>query len=88
MDDVDSGESKVSWEKAKKEEKNRQSVIDGVPKSLPALTRARRVQEKASSVGFDWNSIDPIWKKIEEDACVCSTHKYYCKHSTVLLEGF
>ena len=56
MDDVDSDGSKVSWEKAKKEEKNRQSVIDGVPKSLPALTRARRVQEKASSVGFDWNS--------------------------------
>ena len=64
---MDSDGSKLSWEKAKKEEKNRSSIIDGVPKSLPALTRANRVQEKASSVGFDWNSIEPIWDKIEEE---------------------
>ena len=57
----------LSWEKAKKEEKNRESVIDGVPISLPALTRARRIQEKASSVGFDWKELSPVWKKVNEE---------------------
>jgi len=56
-----------SWEQAKKKEKKRDSVLDGVPLSLPTLTRARRIQEKASSVGFDWKAIEPIWDKVHEE---------------------
>ena len=56
-----------SWEEQKKEEKQRSSVLEGVPKALPALTRSQRVQEKASSVGFDWDASEPIWKKIDEE---------------------
>ena len=57
----------VSWEQSKKKEKDRDSVLDGVPLSLPSLTRARRIQEKASSVGFDWKDFLPIWEKIKEE---------------------
>jgi len=58
---------KDSWEESKKKEKKRDSVLDGVPISLPALTRARRIQEKASSVGFDWNCKDKVLLKIDEE---------------------
>ena len=58
---------KGSWEKAKKKEKNRQSVLEGVPKSLPGLLRSRRIQEKASSVGFDWKEVSPVISKVEEE---------------------
>ena len=57
----------ISWEKAKKKEKGRESVLDGVPLSLPTLTRARRIQEKASSVGFDWKELSPVWGKVNEE---------------------
>ena len=59
-------ENKI-WEQSKKKEKKRDSVLDGVPSALPALTRARRIQEKASSVGFDWDDMKPIWDKIDEE---------------------
>ena len=55
------------WEAAKQREKGRESLLDGVPRSLPALTRARRVQEKAASAGFDWPSIAPVWDKVNEE---------------------
>ena len=58
---------KGSWEKSKKKEKNRDSVLEGVPKSLPGLLRSRRIQEKASSVGFDWKESKPIISKVEEE---------------------
>ena len=57
----------MTWEQVKKKKKNRDSVIDGVPKHLPSLTRARRIQEKASSVGFDWKEIEPVWSKVDEE---------------------
>lgn len=57
----------MSWEQAKKKQKGRNSVLDGVPLSLPSLTRARRIQEKASSVGFDWKELSPIWDKVNEE---------------------
>ena len=56
-----------SWEIAKQKEKKREKLLDGVPKNLPALTRARRIQEKASHVGFDWKEINPVWDKVHEE---------------------
>ena len=55
------------WEAAKQREKGRESVLDGVPRTLPALNRARRLQEKASSVGFDWQQVDDVWAKVAEE---------------------
>tara|TARA_Y100001958_G_scaffold157036_1_gene151152 strand:- start:380 stop:1150 length:771 start_codon:yes stop_codon:yes gene_type:complete len=55
------------WETAKKIEKNRNSVLEGVPKALPALTKARRIQEKAAGIGFDWDNIDNVFEKIYEE---------------------
>ena len=56
----DAKEVLVQWEKIKKEEKansKRESMLDSVPKELPALLRAHRLQDKASRVGFDWKHI-------------------------------
>jgi len=66
-DEKGESDNNLSWEQAKKKEKKRDSVLDGVPLSLPTLTRARRIQEKASSVGFDWKEIKPIWNKVHEE---------------------
>mgnify|MGYP002725509916 FL=1 len=63
----DQKEIKLSWEAIKQKEKKRTSLLEGVPKNLPALTRARRIQEKASNVGFDWDKIDPVWDKVHEE---------------------
>jgi len=62
-----SGHAKQNWEAAKQREKERGSRMDGVPRQLPALTRARRLQEKAAYVGFDWNAIEPVWEKVREE---------------------
>ena len=56
-----------SWEMAKQKEKKRKNILDGVPKILPALVRARRIQEKAASVGFDWKELPPILDKVDEE---------------------
>ena len=58
---------KGSWELAKKKEKNRDSILDGVPIALPALLRARRIQEKAANVGFDWDNQHQVFEKIDEE---------------------
>lgn len=59
-------EVKKNWEKLKLQE-GRQSVIEGVPKELPALLRAHRLQDKASKVGFDWERKEDAWRKVEEE---------------------
>jgi tetrapyrrole methylase family protein/MazG family protein len=59
-------EQTVHWERIKKKE-GKVSVLDGVPKTFPALLRARRIQQKAASVGFDWNEIRLVWEKINEE---------------------
>tara|TARA_B100001029_G_C15054037_1_gene452967 strand:- start:29 stop:796 length:768 start_codon:yes stop_codon:yes gene_type:complete len=64
---IESFGNRLSWEERKQKEKNRDKFLDGVPKSLPALTRASRIQEKAAQVGFDWDNIQPIWEKVEEE---------------------
>lgn len=56
-----------NWEKEKQKNKNRKSRIDGVPKILPSILSAQRIQEKASTVGFDWSSADQVWEKLEEE---------------------
>ncbi len=58
---------KIDWELQKHIEKRRESRLDGVPKNLPSLTRAQRLQEKASLAGFDWDSIEPVWNKLYEE---------------------
>lgn len=62
----DSDEVKTNWENLKAKE-GRNSVLDGVPKELPALFRAYRIQEKASKVGFDWKDEKPVYDKILEE---------------------
>lgn len=59
-------EVKKNWESIKLTE-GRDSVLDGVPKLLPALQRAHRLQEKASKVGFDWEKKEDVWKKVIEE---------------------
>jgi MazG family protein len=59
---------KMNWERLKKVEKtDRISVLEGIPRSLPALIYAQRTQEKAASVGFDWPDITPILAKLDEE---------------------
>tara|TARA_Y100001970_G_C14187569_1_gene833454 strand:- start:1010 stop:1795 length:786 start_codon:yes stop_codon:yes gene_type:complete len=58
---------KKNWEELKLKEQNRNSRLDGVPLTLPALNRAQRLQEKASYAGFDWDDIGSVWEKVEEE---------------------
>jgi XTP/dITP diphosphohydrolase len=62
----DNDEIMYNWEKIKLEE-GRKSVLDGVPKALPQLHRAFRIQEKASKVGFDWEKKENVWEKVKEE---------------------
>ena len=59
-------EVKANWERLKMNE-GRKSVLEGVPRKLPALLKARRTQEKASKVGFDWKKKKDVWNKVEEE---------------------
>ena len=65
----DAGEVVLNWDEIKRKEKakERTCVLDGVPKDLPALMRAYKLQHKAAKVGFDWDNIAPVWDKIEEE---------------------
>ena len=57
---------KKNWEKLKLKE-GKKTVLSGVPKSLPAIVKAFRLQEKARQVGFEWENKDQVWKKVEEE---------------------
>jgi XTP/dITP diphosphohydrolase len=57
---------KRNWEKIKLQE-GKKSVLQGVPKSLPAIVKATRIQEKAKQVGFEWEHKEAVWKKVEEE---------------------
>ncbi len=67
--DIDDTEGvKMNWERIKKKEKtDRESVLDGIPRALPALIHAQRIQEKAASVGFDWPDLKHVLDKIDEE---------------------
>ncbi|CAM4302271.1 nucleoside triphosphate pyrophosphohydrolase [Flavobacterium terrigena] len=57
---------KQNWEKLKLKE-GRKSVLEGVPKSLPALVKASRIQDKVKGVGFDWEESHQVWEKVQEE---------------------
>ncbi|QNL48713.1 nucleoside triphosphate pyrophosphohydrolase [Olivibacter sp. SDN3] len=63
---TDEEDVKRNWEQLKLKEGN-QSVLEGVPQSLPALVKAYRIQDKARGVGFDWEDKKQVWEKVEEE---------------------
>ncbi|WP_026709403.1 nucleoside triphosphate pyrophosphohydrolase [Flavobacterium frigidarium] len=63
---ADEEEVKQNWEKLKLKE-GRSSVLEGVPKSLPALVKASRIQDKVKAVGFDWDEPEQVWEKVQEE---------------------
>ena len=63
---------KQNWEKLKlKEGKN--SVLEGVPKSLPSMVKANRIQDKVAGVGFDWEKPEQVWEKVQEELSELNT---------------
>lgn len=60
-------EVKQNWEKLKLKEKGNRSVLGGVPKTLPAMVKASRIQEKARGVGFDWDAPEQVLEKVQEE---------------------
>lgn len=62
-------EVKQNWEKIKLKEKGegKKTVLGGVPKGLPALVKAQRMQEKARGAGFDWEKPEEVWGKVQEE---------------------
>ena len=62
----DEEEVKRNWEQLKLKE-GKKSVLEGVPKSLPALVKASRIQEKVAGVGFDWEYPEQVWEKVQEE---------------------
>jgi MazG family protein len=69
VDAEDEEAVKRNWEQIKLKEKGDKpkSVLGGVPKTLPALIKAMRIQEKARGVGFDWERKEQVWEKVEEE---------------------
>lgn len=63
---ADEEEVKKNWEKLKLKE-GKKSVLEGVPKSLPALVKASRIQDKVAGVGFDWEQPEQVFEKVKEE---------------------
>jgi XTP/dITP diphosphohydrolase len=63
---ADDEEVKQNWEKLKLKE-GKKSVLEGVPKGLPALVKASRIQDKVKGVGFDWEEPHQVWDKVQEE---------------------
>lgn len=62
----DEEDVKRNWEKLKLKE-GKESVLSGVPRSLPAMVKAMRLQEKAKQTGFEWDNREQVWEKVEEE---------------------
>ena len=62
----DEEDVKRNWEKLKLKE-GKTSILSGVPRSLPSMVKAMRLQEKAKQVGFEWENKDQVWEKVEEE---------------------
>lgn len=63
----DEEEVKRNWEQIKLKEKGRKTVLQGVPKSLPAMVKANRIQDKVRGIGFDWEHDHQVWDKVKEE---------------------
>ena len=61
---ADEEEVKRNWEKLKLKE-GKKSILAGVPKSLPSMVKAMRLQEKAKQVGFEWENKEQVWEKVK-----------------------
>jgi tetrapyrrole methylase family protein/MazG family protein len=57
----------ANWERLKKDEKGRESLLDGVPRSLPSLARSHQLQQRAAGVGFDWPEVTGVVAKVREE---------------------
>lgn len=57
---------KKNWEAIKLKE-GKKSVLEGVPRSLPAMVKATRLQDKAAGIGFDWDKTEQVWDKVQEE---------------------
>jgi XTP/dITP diphosphohydrolase len=86
----DEEEVKQNWEKLKLKE-GKTSVLEGVPKSLPAMVKANRIQDKVAGVGFDWEKPEQVWKKVQEELAELNseiekgnTHKIEAEFGDVL----
>lgn len=64
---ADEDDVKRNWEQIKLKEKGKTSVLQGVPKSLPAMVKANRIQDKVAGVGFDWEYPEQVLQKVEEE---------------------
>lgn len=62
----DEEEVQQNWEKLKLKE-GKSSVLEGVPKSLPSMVKANRIQDKVAGVGFDWEKPEQVWEKVQEE---------------------
>lgn len=72
LQNADEAKIKANWEQIKAKEKAAKGgkpklTLDGVPESLPSIIKAYRMQEKAASVGFDWDKKDQVWAKVKEE---------------------
>ena len=63
---VNAEDVKKNWEEIKLKE-GKESVLEGVPKSLPAMVKATRIQDKVAGVGFDWEKSEQVWDKVQEE---------------------
>ena len=66
-DSSDKNSLKQKWELNKKKQKNRDSILDGIPNSLSPLIVSHRLQDKSAAVGFEWESINQVISKIDEE---------------------
>ncbi len=56
-----------NWEKIKLQTEGNRSVLGGIPSAMPAVTKAYRIQDKCSGVGFDWDNKEQVWEKVQEE---------------------
>lgn len=71
-----------NWEKLKMQE-GRTSILEGVPKNLPALLQAYRIQDKVSNVGFDWKNKEDVWEKVIEEIKEFEPHRMNLTSETI-----
>ncbi len=64
---ADAKEVEQNWEKLKLKEGKKKRVLGGIPRSLPALIKAYRIQDKARGIGFDWDKKEQVWDKVKEE---------------------